>query len=78
MISGGRGSEVDQSFMVFGGGLGVGVRCVIGIVAMEACLFCGAEMVTKKALGIVELGFEVGPSFFCGRVIVPLLALFEV
>ena len=48
------------------------------MVAMEAGLFGGAELVMKKMLGIVELGFEVGPSLFCGRAIVPLFAFFEV
>ena len=44
---------------------------MIGIVAMEACLFGGVELVANKA-------FEVGPSLFCGRAIVPLLAFFKV
>ena len=78
MIGSGRGSKVDQSFMVFAGGLGFGGVCVIGIVAMEACLFCGAELAVKKTLGIAELGFELGPSFLCGRAIIPLLAFFKV
>ena len=57
VIGSGRESEVDQSFMVFGGGLGFGGGCVIGIVAMKACLFCGVELVMKKTLGIVDCGF---------------------
>ena len=77
-IGGSRGSKVDQSFTVFSRGLGFGGACMIGMVAKKASLFGGAELVTKKALGIVELGFEVGPSLFCGRAIVPLLAFFEV
>ena len=78
MIGSSRGSEVDKSFTVFISGLGFVVGCTIGIVVMEACLFCGVEVVAKKVLGILELGFEVGPSLFCGRVIVPLLVFFEV
>ena len=78
MIGGDIGSEVDQSFTVFSRWLGFGGGFMVSMVAMEASLFGGAKLVTKKTLGIVELGFEVGPSLFWGRAIVPLFAFFEV